>query len=103
MVGIVVVSHSARLAEGVVELAAQMAAGVPIVAAGGDDEGGIGTSLDKVNAALAEADTGDGVVVLYDLGSAQMTAEMAIDLLGGDRVRLVDAPLVEGEIGRAHV
>lgn len=98
MVGIVVVSHSARLAEGVVELAAQMAAGVPIVAAGGDDEGGMGTSLDKVNAALAEADTGDGVVVLYDLGSAQMTAEMAIDLLGGDRVRLVDAPLVEGAL-----
>lgn len=98
MVGIVVVSHSARLAEGVVELAAQMAAGVPIVAAGGDDDGGIGTSLDKVNAALAEADGGDGVVVLYDLGSAQMTAEMAIDFLGGDQVRLVDAPLVEGAL-----
>jgi PTS hybrid protein len=103
-VGVVFVSHSARIAEGLVELAAQMAAGVRLVAAGGTDDGRIGTSFDRVSAALAEADSGDGVVVLCDLGSAVLTAETALDFLDESvrsRVRVVDAPLVEGGVAAA--
>lgn len=101
-VGLVIVSHSAKLADGVVELAAQMAPDVLIVPAGGMDDGGIGTSLEKVMTALGLADTGDGAVVLTDLGSAVMTAESALEFLGSpETVLLADAPLVEGAIAAA--
>jgi dihydroxyacetone kinase phosphotransfer subunit len=103
-VGIVLVSHSERLAEGIRELAGQMAPDVAIAAAGGMDDGGVGTSFDRVTAALDEADSGDGVVVLYDLGSAQMTADLALEMLDDERrarVVVADAPLVEGAIAAA--
>ena len=94
-VGLVVVSHSAQLAAGVVELAAQMAPDVALIPAGGMDDGGLGTSLEKVMSALGLADTGSGAVVLTDLGSAVMTAESALDFLGNpENLRLADAPLV---------
>lgn len=98
-VGLVVVSHSARLADGVVEVAAQMAPDVRVVAAGGTEDGGIGTDFDAVSAALGEADAGAGVVVLYDLGSARMVAELAVEATSG--AVLVDAPLVEGAVAAA--
>lgn len=98
-VGIVLVAHVAQLAEGVRQLAAQMAPDIAITAAGGDDEGGIGTSFDKILAAATEADSGEGIVGLYDLGSAQLTAELVAETLPS--VRLVDAPLVEGAIAAA--
>lgn len=101
-VGLVVVSHSARLAEGVAELAGQMAHGnVRIVAAGGTDDGGLGTSLTKVVHAIFAAESGDGVVVLVDLGSAALMAEMAVEQLPSkrrERVRIANAPLVEGAV-----
>lgn len=103
-VGLVFVSHSARIAEGLVELARQMAPTVPLVAAGGTDDGGIGTSFDRVTAAIAEADAGDGVLLLGDLGSALLTAETAVELLEPERaehVRVLDAPLVEGGVAAA--
>jgi len=102
-VGLVVVSHSAKLAEGVVEVAAQMAPAVPLRAAGGTDDDGIGTSLGKVTAAIAALrEAGHDVVVLSDLGSATMTAEAAVDLLdAGPAVRVADAPLVEGAVAAA--
>lgn len=103
-VGLVIVSHSGKIAEGVVELAAQMAADTRIVAAGGTDDGRIGTSFDLVSAAIAEADGGAGVVVLGDLGSAILTAETALDFLDDEvreRVRIADAPLVEGAVAAA--
>ena len=103
-VGLVIVSHSAKLADGVLELAAQMAREVKIVPAGGTDDGGIGTSLEKISAAIAAADTGDGAVLLADLGSAVMTAETAIEFLPDEqraRVRLANAPLVEGAVAAA--
>ncbi|NQX17727.1 dihydroxyacetone kinase phosphoryl donor subunit DhaM [Rathayibacter sp. VKM Ac-2857] len=103
-VGLVLVSHSARLAEGLVELAAQMAPDVALIAAGGTDDGGIGTSFERITAALAEADSGDGAVVLCDLGSAIMTAETAVEFLDDEareRVRIADAPLVEGAVAAA--
>jgi PTS hybrid protein len=101
-VGLVIVSHSAQLAAGVVELAAQMAPNVVLIPAGGMDDGGIGTSLEKVMNALGLADTGDGAVVLTDLGSAVMTADAALEFMGNpETVRLADAPLVEGAVAAA--
>ncbi|MFK0251857.1 dihydroxyacetone kinase phosphoryl donor subunit DhaM [Amycolatopsis azurea] len=101
-VGIVLVSHSAKLAEGLAELAAQMAPDVTIVAAGGLAEGGIGTDYDEVVAATQRADSGAGVVLLYDLGSAQMTAELAVESLADPSAAVVvDGPLVEGAIAAA--
>jgi PTS hybrid protein len=101
-VGLVIVSHSSQLADGVVELAVQMAPEVRVRAAGGLPGGGIGTDFEQVSAALSEVDTGSGVVLLYDLGSAQMTAELAVESLGDPRAAIVaDAPLVEGAVAAA--
>lgn len=105
-VGLVIVSHSSKIAEGVVELAAQMAPNVQMIAAGGtsDSPSRIGTSLEKVQSALEEADRGDGVVVLTDLGSAVMTAEMTLEFLPAEarsRIRLPRAALVEGSVAAA--
>lgn len=103
-VGVVFVSHSEKIADGLVDLARQMAPTALLVAAGGTDEGGIGTSFDKVSSGMAAADTGAGVVVLCDLGSAILTAETARDfLVDADRERavIVDAPLVEGGVAAA--
>jgi PTS hybrid protein len=101
-VGIVLVSHSAKLAEGLAELAAQMAPDVTIVPAGGLSDGSIGTDYDEVVAATQRADHGDGVVLLYDLGSAQMTAELAVESLADPSAAIVaDGPLVEGAIAAA--
>jgi PTS hybrid protein len=101
-VGLVVVSHSAKVAEGVVEMAAQMAAGVRIEAAGGTDEGGIGTDATLIAEAIAAADSGDGVLVFADLGSAVLSAQLAIDELVDEQrrgsVRIAEAPLVEGAV-----
>lgn len=101
-VGIVLVSHSAKLAEGLAELAAQMAPDVTILPAGGLSDGSIGTDYDEVVAATQRADSGDGVVLLYDLGSAQMTAELAVESLADPSAAVVaDGPLVEGAIAAA--
>lgn len=101
-VALVLVSHSALIAEGLCDLAGQMAPGVEIVPAGGDPAGGLGTSVDRVTAAIEQA-AADGrqVLVLTDLGSAVLTTEMVLELLDEDvaaRVRLADAPLVEGAV-----
>ncbi|MET1052066.1 MAG: dihydroxyacetone kinase phosphoryl donor subunit DhaM [Mycetocola sp.] len=103
-VGLVFVSHSSKIAEGLVDLAGQMAPDVTLVAAGGTDDGGIGTSFDTVTAGVRAADSGDGVAILCDLGSAILTAETALDFLDDDeraRVMIVDAPLVEGGVAAA--
>lgn len=104
MVGIVIVSHSKKIAEGVRELAGQVAdASGHIVAAGGMADGEIGTDAVMISEAIRNADSGDGVVVLADLGSGIMSAEMAMELLEGEGIdaRLADAPLVEGAVAAA--
>lgn len=103
-VGLVFVSHSDKIADGLRELAGQMAQNAPMAAAGGTDDGRIGTSFDKVTAAIAAVDQGVGVVLLCDLGSAILTAETALDFLDDsvrERVRIVDAPLIEGGVAAA--
>jgi len=128
LVGIVLVSHSGALAEGAAELAGQVSGGtVRVIAAGGTDDGELGTSAEKIGAAVAEAETGAGVVVLPDLGSAVLTVRamledapdeppggpggrppggdhggapdtMAVFAIGRATVMLVDAPFVEGAV-----
>ncbi len=104
MVGIIIVSHSKQLAQGVRELATQMVQGtVPLaIAAGVDDpENPLGTDVMEVHAAIESVYSDDGVVILMDLGSALMSAEMALEFLPSEqqeKVHLCAAPLVEGAI-----
>jgi phosphoenolpyruvate---glycerone phosphotransferase subunit DhaM len=103
-VGIVLISHSRALAEGAAELARQMGVGeVTVRAAGGTSDGGLGTSLDLLSAAVEDADQGAGAVVIADLGSSVLTARTFLE----DRepaeteVVLADAPFVEGAVAAA--
>ncbi len=100
LVGIVVVSHSAKVAEGTVDIAREMAGeDVRIVPAGGVADGALGTDASLVAEAIAAADGGAGVVVIGDLGSAILSAKTALELIDpglASRVRLSDGPLVEG-------
>ncbi len=104
MVGIVIVSHSPKIAEGVKELALQVSVSSgKIIAAGGMEDGEIGTDAMRIMEAIREADDGDGVVVLADIGSSIMSTETAFEFLEEDEidVRLADAPIVEGTIAAA--
>ncbi|MCD8082992.1 MAG: PTS-dependent dihydroxyacetone kinase phosphotransferase subunit DhaM [Clostridiales bacterium] len=101
MVGFVFVSHSQKLAEGVAELASLMAPDVKLIPAGGAEDGRPGTSMEKILAAVSEADASDGVLILADLGSSVMTAQMAAEMLERDDVELIDCPLVEGAVAGA--
>lgn len=102
LVGLVFVSHSAKLAEGAVELAVQMAGpDVSLVAVGGAPDGSVGTDPDRIASAIRTADSGAGVLVICDLGSAILATESAIETLDGElaaRVRLSGGPFVEGAV-----
>jgi len=102
LVGLVIVSHSASIADGVAELVAQVAGpDVAIITAGGGPDGTLGTDGGRVREALQAADSGAGAVVLVDLGSAVLSVRAALAELDGDatsHVVLADAPLVEGAI-----
>ncbi len=115
-VGLVLVSHSARIAEGVAELVRELGGDeVPVEAAGGLPDGGLGTSSERIEQAVRSADRGAGVVVLADLGSAVLTVKLLLD--GDDDTEndagadgalsttamLADAPLVEGAVSAAVV
>jgi phosphoenolpyruvate---glycerone phosphotransferase subunit DhaM len=99
-VGIVLVSHSAELAAGAAHLAAQVSGGtVTIIAAGGTDDGELGTSAAKVERGLRLAESGLGVVVLPDLGSAVLTVRAVLeDEDPATNVVMADAPFVEGAV-----
>jgi len=99
VIGLVVVSHSPALAHAAVDLALQMVPGEkPAIAiAAGAGEGLIGTDATAVSAAIDEVASPDGVLVIMDLGSAVMSAEMALDFRSSQaEVRLSSAPFVEG-------
>ena len=98
MVGIVIVSHSEKIAQGVVELCKQMAPEVVMVAAGGLPGGEIGTDFQRIYEAVESVMSDDGVAVLFDLGSALMTAEMVMEQFEECKVMLADAPIVEGAV-----
>ncbi|WP_436529632.1 dihydroxyacetone kinase phosphoryl donor subunit DhaM [Actinoplanes sp. HUAS TT8] len=100
LVGIVLVSHSEQLASGLRDLLRQVATPeVPIIAAGGTPDGDLGTSPDRLAEAIAAADSGDGVIILADLGSAVLTARAVLEEAPGPL--LVDAPFVEGAVAAA--
>jgi phosphoenolpyruvate---glycerone phosphotransferase subunit DhaM len=101
-VGIVLVSHSAALAEGLAELAGQMAGPeVDIIAVGGDPSGELGTDEDRIRSAVRHADRGGGAIVLADLGSSVLTTRHVLESRANGHVRLVDAPFVEGALAAA--
>jgi len=107
LVGLVLISHSRTLVEGLAEMVAQVAGpDVRVALAGGTDDGRLGTSApriaDAIREALGSGDTpSDGVLVLLDLGSAALSLEVALeDLSPADRVAVTvsEGPLVEGAI-----
>ena len=98
MVGIVIVSHSQKLAEGVVEVAHMMAQNAPLAAAGGLEDGSLGTSYDKIQNAIESVYSSDGVIVLMDMGSAVMTTEMVLEDFDKPNVKMLDYPLIEGAV-----
>jgi phosphoenolpyruvate---glycerone phosphotransferase subunit DhaM len=98
MVGMVLVSHSSQIAEGTVELVWSMAGEVEMVAVGGDVDGSLGTDPDRIRLAI-EGLEADEVLVFMDIGSAVISAETVLEMLEpevAEKVRLVDAPFVEG-------
>jgi dihydroxyacetone kinase phosphotransfer subunit len=101
-VGLVLVSHSASIAEGLAELVGQVAGpDVQIIAAGGGPDGSLGTDGAKVSRALQDAAQGSGAVVLMDLGSSVLSVRAAMAELDEEtsaRLVVADAPLVEGAI-----
>ena len=98
MVGFVIVSHSAKLAEGVADLARMMAKTVPIAPAGGLEDGSFGTSFEKISNAIDQVYSDDGVILLMDMGSAVMTAEMVIESMEGRKLVMADCPIAEGAV-----
>lgn len=102
VVGIVVVSHSPLVAQGTADMVRQMVGDeVPVAFTGGDPAGGLGTSPDAIKTAIETVLGAKGVAVMVDLGGAEMNAEMAIEMLEDDaasRVRICNAPLVEGAV-----
>ena len=97
-----IVSHSARVADGTVELASAMAGPeVRLRGAGGAADGSLGTNAEAIAKAIEQADAGAGVVVLVDIGSAVLAAETALEMLPEQvaaRVRISRGPLVEGAV-----
>lgn len=97
-VALVLVSHSPQTAEGTADIVRQMAGEVEVLPVGGDSEGGFGTDPERIQSAI-EGVEADEVLVFMDLGSAVLSAETVLEMLSSedrDRVRLVDAPFVEG-------
>jgi dihydroxyacetone kinase phosphotransfer subunit len=101
-VGIVIVSHSPDVAKGAADMVRQMVGrGVPLAWTGGNPEGGLGTSVEGILAAIDSAWSDAGVVILVDLGGAETNSEMAIEMLPAERqgrVMICDAPVVEGAV-----
>jgi phosphoenolpyruvate---glycerone phosphotransferase subunit DhaM len=101
-VGIVIVSHSPDVARGTADMVRQMVGDeVPLSFCGGNPEGGLGTSVEKIMVAIDAAWSDRGVAVLVDLGGAETNSEMAIEMLPAEKqgkVVICNAPIVEGAV-----
>jgi PTS hybrid protein len=101
-VGIVIVSHSAEVARGTVDMVRQMVGEeVPVACSGGNAAGGLGTDVASILAAIKKVWSPKGVAVLVDLGGAETNSEMAIEMLPDDwreKVVICNAPIVEGAV-----
>jgi dihydroxyacetone kinase phosphotransfer subunit len=106
-VGIVIVSHSPKVAEGAADMVRQMVgAEVPVAWTGGNADGGLGTSVPAIMEAIERAWSEAGVAILVDLGGAETNSEMAVEMLDADRqgkVAVCNAPIVEGAVIAAAV
>jgi dihydroxyacetone kinase phosphotransfer subunit len=101
-VGIVIVSHSADVARGTAEMVRQMVGDeVPLAYCGGNPDGGLGTNVEAIMAAIDQAWSDSGVAILVDLGGAETNSEMAIELQPPSRqgrIVVCNAPIVEGAV-----
>jgi len=101
-VGIVIVSHSEKVAEGAADMVRQMVGdAVPLAYTGGNSEGGLGTDVARIMDAIDRAWSEAGVVVLVDLGGAETNTEMAIEMIDEtkqQRIVICNAPIVEGAV-----
>lgn len=101
-VGIVIVSHSSKIAEGAADMVRQMVGNaVPLAWTGGDTDGGLGTNVAGILEAIEAAWSPAGVAILVDLGGAETNSEMAVEMLAEDRrarVVVCNAPVVEGAV-----
>lgn len=101
-VGVVIVSHSPHVARGAQDMVRQMVGeSVPLASCGGNPDGGLGTDVAAISAAIEAAWSDRGVAVLVDLGGAEMNAEMAVEVLGESHrglVRICNAAIVEGAV-----
>jgi dihydroxyacetone kinase phosphotransfer subunit len=101
-VGIVIVSHSIKIAEGAADMVRQMVGdSVPLAYTGGNPDGGLGTDVTQIVAAIGRAWSDRGVAIFVDLGGAETNSEMAIDMLDAPkrpRVVVCNAPIVEGAV-----
>jgi len=101
-VGIVIVSHSAKVAEGTADMVRQMVGTeVPLAWCGGNPSGGLGTSIEAIMAAIDKAWSDKGVAILVDLGGAETNSEMAVEIMPADRqhkIIVCNAPIVEGSV-----
>ncbi|HTN97019.1 MAG TPA: dihydroxyacetone kinase phosphoryl donor subunit DhaM [Nordella sp.] len=101
-VGIVIVSHSPDVAKGAADMVRQMVGDdVPLGFCGGNPEGGLGTDVAKIIAAIEQAWSEKGVAILVDLGGAETNSEMAIEMLAPERqsrIVICNAPIVEGAV-----
>ena len=101
-VGIVIVSHSPDIAKGAADMVRQMVGDdVPLGFCGGNPDGGLGTSVEKILSAIEQGWSDKGVAVLVDLGGAETNSEMAIEMLPSDKqgkIVICNAPIVEGAI-----
>ena len=101
-VGIVIVSHSPKIAEGAADMVRQMVGeSVPLAWTGGNPDGGLGTDVAAILAAIDRAWSAAGVAILVDLGGAETNSEMAIEMLDPsrrDKVVVCEAPIVEGAV-----
>lgn len=92
--GIIIVSHVEEIAEGINKLIKQVAKDTSITFAGGNDEGVVGTSIQKITDAL-EANEANKLLGFYDLGSSRMNLELATELTKKN-VHIYDVAMVEG-------
>lgn len=104
MTGVIIVSHSEKLAEGLRDIVMEMNDGsVEIIAAGGTGDGRIGTNTNRIKSAIESLQDKDQILIFVDLGSAVICSETAIEMLDDEslqeKVHIVDAPLVEGVVG----
>ncbi|WP_077328023.1 dihydroxyacetone kinase phosphoryl donor subunit DhaM [Virgibacillus siamensis] len=94
--GLVLISHSPKIAEGIKDMIRQVILDVPVELAGGTEDNEIGTNAGKIQEAIERADNGNGVLLFYDIGSAKMNAEIAIEMTDAKDIRIAEAPVMEG-------